>query len=149
MARMELGVVIGLREGVDEKLKRLQAAGFTTLQTYLAIPEWREDPGRCDLKKMLAETRFSRDECGRGVCGGELRRHRGRAQDGGAGAAGDAGRAPGVHQVRGRLGARDGRALHLLAHRLHHGRPQRSGVSHAGGGACRSCATTCRNAGRA
>ncbi len=58
MARMALGVVIGLRAGVEEKLRRLQEAGFTTLQTYLAIAEWREDPGRCRLKQLLADTGF-------------------------------------------------------------------------------------------
>jgi len=58
MARLPLGVMIGLGEGVETKLRALREVGFTTLQTYLAGPEFRTDPGLCSLKQTIAEAGF-------------------------------------------------------------------------------------------
>jgi sugar phosphate isomerase/epimerase len=58
MPRMPLGVMIGIREDLGERLGRLHAAGFTTMQTSRPADEYMAEPKLGELKRTIAEAGF-------------------------------------------------------------------------------------------
>jgi sugar phosphate isomerase/epimerase len=59
MARMPLGVMIGVGKIVAGALPRLQEAGFTTLQTSTPPAEYHTEPKLGELKQLLTSAGFT------------------------------------------------------------------------------------------
>lgn len=59
MARMPLGVMIGVGRVMEGKLRELGPAGFTTLQTSSPPPEYLSEPKLGELRRAISEAGFT------------------------------------------------------------------------------------------
>lgn len=59
MSQMPLGVVLAVGGDFADRLHRLQQAGFATMQLYYPPREYLAEPGRSELKRLIADSGFT------------------------------------------------------------------------------------------